>query len=160
MVQGTPRCQNSWYKVHVGTMVQGTRRCHNSWYNVHVGAKIVQLTIISLSMILSLHCSPLLMLMFALPMRIVNTQDREECRRWKNRRIEGWTSCSGKDSTHNGRRVKELGRSNKREHGRKNSIHSRRRVKEGGRLQSRIFFASSLSCFLLCQIQETNGLSF
>ena len=111
-------------------------------------------------MILSLHCSPLLMLMFALPMRIVfaNAQDKEEWRRWKNRRIEGWTSCSGKDSTHNGRRVKELGRSNKREHGSKNSIHSRRRVKEGGRLQSRIFFASSLSCFLPSQMQETNGL--
>ena len=101
----------------MGTMVQGTPRCHNSWYKVHLGAKIVQLTIISLSMILSLHCSPLLMLMFALPMRFANTQDREECRRWKNRRIEGWTSCSGKDPTHNGRRVKELGRSNKREHG-------------------------------------------
>ena len=111
-------------------------------------------------MILSLHCSPLLMLMFALPMRIVfaNAQDKEEWRRWKNRRIEGWTSCSGKDPTHNGRRVKELGRSNKREHGSKNSIHSRRRVKEGGRLQSRIFCASSLSCFLPSQIQETNGL--
>ena len=142
-------------------MVQGTRRCHNSWYKVHLGDKIIQITIISLSMILSLHCSPCLMLMFALPMRIVfaiNAQDKEECRRWKNHRIEGWTSCSGKDPTHNGRRVKELGRSNKREHGRKNSIHSRRRVKEGGRLQSRNFSASSLSCFLLCQIQETNGL--